>query len=283
MQKHAAGSPRQLSGGGEFQADDSRIWEEAAAQRRWIYLQMEERLRRELAPLLVYFEVDTLVLCLRNLAAGQPDTTVAGMEQSLLREELKRLVLESAALSEVVAGIERYLKGSPLVLEGLAAAYEAKGLQGCEELIRRKFLSLVFSVCDHPAVVDFFRAVVDQYNAISLAKCLRWKKQDVPALFHGGHVRIWKADRTVSENRIARLVRRITGGVRLRGEELHPVRLEPLLHEHLLQGLTRRMRGGDPLVNCIGYVWHGYAAAKKRSGMYHAGRFADNFAGGSEV
>ena len=72
-----------------YQVDDAVIWDAASKERRWIYLQMENALRQALAPLLFYFEINTIVFCLRNLEVRQSGVVAINCEKGLLSEELK--------------------------------------------------------------------------------------------------------------------------------------------------------------------------------------------------
>jgi vacuolar-type H+-ATPase subunit C/Vma6 len=269
--------------GSTFQVDDTVIWGAAAEERRWIYLQMDNDLRATLAPLLFYFELNTLVFCLRSLETPQSESMVDNLEKSLLAAELKNILRAMATPAEVVAKLEKFLGSPALDLDGLAAAYGEGGVQKCEELIRRRFFEQVFSGPSHPEVVSFFCRIIDLKNTMTMAKCLRWKKQVVPGLIDGGHIRLRKADRVPTAAGVVKMVRRCTGGLKVTAGELHPVNLESLLYGHLSRTMARQMRSGNPVECCMGYVWHCFAASRKRSGEYHAALFAEHFPGTGEI
>ena len=266
-----------------FQVDDAVIWDEVSEERRWIYLQMDNALRQALAPLLFYFEINTIVLCLRNLEARQSGVMAVNCEKGLLSEELKEIVLAMDIPASIVLKLERFMGHAGFVMDGLATAYEGGGVQKCEELFRQRFLEQVPVVCSHPEVVNFFRMIIDLKNTLTMSKCLRWKKQEVPMLINGGRIKLRKGDIVPTEYGLKKMIRHFAGGSEAMGGDLHPVELEPLLYAHLSRIMKRRMGSGDPVVCCIGYVWHCFTFTRKWSCDYHAGRFAKQITGNSGI
>ncbi|MCL7486815.1 MAG: hypothetical protein M8357_01400 [Desulfobulbaceae bacterium] len=278
----AARAPITRAGGYTFREDDAAIWDAAAAERQWLYLQMDDRLRKDLAPLLLYGELPTLIRCLRNLEAGRPDAVEVDLAASLLADEVKKIMAIHGPLAEIVGKLERFFVDTALGLHGLAAAYGEGGVHGCEELIRRRYFEQVFIFAGHPEAIWWLRSLIDLRNVMTLAKCVRWKESERSMLIDGGHIGIRKRDQVPSEAGLEKLVRRFVGGGRAPSSDLHPVSLEPLLHDHLSTAMTRRMRSVCPVACCSGYIWHIFASARKRSGEHHAARFAVNFQGQTE-
>lgn len=263
--------------GAAFQVDDAVVWDRALEERRWVYMQMDGAIRKALTPLLFYFEINTIVLCLRSLETRQSGIMAFNSEKSLLAEELKRIVQAMDGPIEIVMKLERFMGRAGFVMDGLVTAYEEGGVQRCEELFRQRFLEQVTDVCGHPEVVNFFRRIIDLKNTMTMAKCLRWERQEVPILINGGRLRPRKGVVVPSESGLKKMVRHFTGGLDATGGELHPVELEPVLYAHLSKIMKKRMRSGDPVVCCTGYVWHCFTVARKRSREYHAVRFAEHF------
>jgi len=253
------------------------IWDEAAAERRWLYLQMDGDLRKDLAPLLVYFELRTLILCLRSLETDMPGAMEVNLTVSLLAKEVKKIVVFRSAPESVIGKLERFLADSPLRLHGLAAAYGEGGVQKCEELIWRRYFEQILAFSSHPEVSRLSRSLIDLRNILTMAKCVRWNEPELPGLINGGYVRIRKADQVPSPATLEEMVRGFTGGRQVAAADLHPVNLEPLLYAHLSTAMRRRMRSMCPVAGCMGYIWHIFTVARKRSGRHHAARFAVNF------
>lgn len=265
------------TGGSRYLADDTVIWDAAAKARRWIYLQMDGNLREILVPVFVHFELRTLVLCLRTLESRQAEFRMVDLEHSLLAKGLKNIFLSPATPAEVIGRVEKFMGDSAFAMNGLVASYGEGGVQGCEEFLRRRFLEQGVAVRRHPAVTGWFRKLIDLRNILTMAKCLRWQVDPTPGLIKGGHLGLRAANQFPAEANLEKLVQRFTGGGKLTTAELHPVKLGPLLHDHLSQQMARRMRSPEPVECCLGYLWHGYAGSRKRSGTYHAARFAEYF------
>jgi hypothetical protein len=260
-----------------YLADDTVIWDAAATARRWIYLQMDGNLRETLAPVFVHFELRTLVFCLRTLGSPHADTGMVDLGHSLLAKGLKNIFLSPATPAEIIGRVEKFMGDSALAMNGLVASYGEGGVQGCEEFIRRRFLEQVVAVSRHPAVTGWFRKLIDLRNILAMAKWLRWQVDPAPGLINGGHLRLRAADQSPAAANLEKMVRRFTGGGKLTTAELHPVSLESLLHNHLSQQMARRMRSPEPVECCLGYLWHGFAGSRKRSGAYHTAHFAEYF------
>lgn len=270
-------APGEQTAGSTYPADDTVVWDAAATARRWIYLQMNGNLRETLVPVFVHFELRTLILCLRTMESPQADTRMVDLGHSLLAKGLKNIFLSPATPAEVIGRVEKFMGDSALAMNGLVASYGAGGVQGCEEFIRRRFLEQGVAVSRHPAVTGWFRKLIDLRNILTMAKCLRWHVDPAPGLINGGHLRLRAADQFPAEANLEKMVRRFIGGGQLTTAALHPVSLGSLLHGHLSQQMARRMRSPEPVECCLGYLWHGFAGSRKRSGAYHAARFAEYF------
>lgn len=268
--------------GSTFQADDAVIWDAAVKARRWIYLQMESNLREALAPLFIHFELRTMILCLRILEGKQDDSKMINLTQSLLAEGIKKMFLSPALPVEVLGKVEKFMRNSVLAMDGLVTSYVEGGMQGCEKFVRKQFLERVVVVSGCPEVVGLFRKIIDQKNIVTLAKSLRWKIDSSSGLISGGYLRMRKADQLPTQATLEKMVQRFTGGSRVTAAELHPLNLEPLLHDHLAHTVAGRVRSGDPVECCMGYIWQTFVVARKRSEKYHAGRFTEYFPAGSE-
>lgn len=256
---------------------DSVIWNAAGDERCWLYGQMEWELRKILAPLFVYHEINTLIAGLRRITAKQPQSRDDHLGYSLLAEGLKKIILGMGSAKEAVASVEKFMAGLPMHADGLSRAYTERGVQGCEELIRTRFFQLAPGSCDHPEVVGFFRTMIDMKNIILVAKHLHWKLPGAPLLIKGGQVKVLRKDSAPTEGDLRLLVRRVVGGQGASAQELNPVALEGVLEEWLAGRMRRLMRSMNPVRCCIGYIWHCFSVTRKRSGDHQAGLFAGYF------
>jgi hypothetical protein len=232
---------------------------------------MNVGLRSTLAPLFVYFEINTLVQVLRNLAAGEPDKIGTVLQHSLLSKGIRDIFRSGKSVSAVLSGFERYCHKHQVDMAGVAAAYEVGGLRKSEEILRGSLLSRALHDSRHNSVTVFLRDLVGMRNLLVLAMGLRWQAASPPPLMEGGSIDLKRAAKDVAENDLRRMVRSWTGGDELSAGQLHPVVLEPVLQSSMLQRITRLRRLGDPVVECIEYIWRFFLITRKRSIRYHGG------------
>lgn len=249
--------------------DDSRYWELAAAERFWLFRQLDRELRAALAPFFVFFELGAVARALRYLAGEKPGDADRSLQTSMLAPKIRTVLRGREGVAEVLARLERSPAGLLLSLAGIRESYREGGLQRCEEALRSRFLTQALARVQQDDLVLFFRAMVDIRNMLTVAKFLRWRPDPAPVLIPGGQVSLpGSAQRTTAEM-LARMVRRWTHGQAPAGDQLRPEHLEPILQEHLLRRLTRRRRSGGVAAACIEYAWRGHAFARECSLRLH--------------
>lgn len=249
--------------------DDSRYWEQAAAERYWLFRQMDAELRRELAPLFVYFELGTMTRVLRYLAGERPGDADRVLRTSMLAPRIRTVLRGREGVTEILSHLERSPAGPALSLVGIRKNYDAGGLQRCEEFLRRRFLEQALAIVRQSDLAFFFRAVVDHRNILAMAKWLRWRPESVPVPVSGGQVALTGSGQQFTAEALARMVRRLTHGPSPTGDQLRPEFLEPVLQAHLLRQVTRRRRKGNVAAASIEHTWRGYAFARECSLRLH--------------
>jgi hypothetical protein len=251
--------------------DDRRYWEAAAAERTWLFHQLDLELRAELASLFVFFELGAMARSLRYLAGGKPDEADRVLESSMLSPKLGTILRGRDGVREALMQLDRFFAGTPLHGAGLGAAYDLGGLLACEEQLRRRFLLRVLEERLPSDLAMFFRAVADIRNILATAKWLRWRPDMQPALISGGRTGLSGKDREMTGGELARMVRSFTRGLDITGEELRPERLEPALQSYLQLDIHRRRRQGGVVAACIDYVFGGFSNARRHSIHLHTG------------
>jgi len=251
--------------------DDNRIWAAAATERQWLFRQMHSGLRCALAPLFVFFEIDTMARVIRYRSLERSREAENVLQGSILAPAIQKVMRGGGGVTEMLAMLEEFCADRGLPLEGLSNEYTAGGLRRSEEMMRSRFLTQVLDEEEKGEVLSFFQDMVDMRNILTVAKALRWKLPEVPLLLGGGNVRLRSLMTRVSADGLAGMIRRWTSGVSLAGEELHPARLEPFLLNHLGRKIHRRQRGGGSVPVCIAYIWQTFMAARDRSLLFHAG------------
>ncbi len=249
---------------------DADIWARELEERKWLFRQMNGRLRDTLAPLFLYFEINTLVQCLRFLEAGRFDEIDPLLDRSLLSAELKKILRHKSGPADAIAGLERFSRNSSLVLKGFVSAYNDRGIQGCEELIRRNFLEQSLQTCTDPDITAFLRDMVDLKNTLAVAKCVRWGRESAPEVVAGGRIRAKVIAQSVTGEGLRQMVKRWTKEDVITDEQLLPVNLEPALYARLLLKMARARRVAGEVVVCIEYILHSFLMSRNRSLLLHA-------------
>lgn len=241
-----------------------------AAQREfaWLYGQMEPGERKLFAPVFGYFELRTLVLCLRNKETGNVGEIGNLLEWSLLPEKLKGILLEETGTAEGMERITAFL-AHDVFRQELKRHFCGEGLSGFERGLTDLYLMQSIGGRPNPAVAEFLRALIDTENIMSLCKQLRWRIPAPPWLSRGGRLRESDLMRVASRGEmagLAPLVRRLTG------EELPAFSPEEVEHQLLCwlgRFLRRRCNEPSGVGLILDYLWSVRMEARNLSLLAH--------------
>ena len=84
---------------------DERIWQALLAEFEWLYGQMDRALRRRVGPVLVLFELKTIVLCVRNKAAHRTIEIDGLLGRSLLGAPLCQALKDEPSVRATIAAV----------------------------------------------------------------------------------------------------------------------------------------------------------------------------------
>jgi vacuolar-type H+-ATPase subunit C/Vma6 len=231
------------------------IGAELVREYRWVYEQMNRRLRRTFAPFFLYTELRTVFMCLRRLKdrkAGALDELLAS---SLLSDIVKDILLDSEDLKDVVVRIEMLFSSQSPRYVGLAETLDSEGLRGVEQQLTDRYLAETVKSGLHPLVKEFFMWLIDSRNAISIYKYLRLDIDKLPSFISGGTIsdaRFQEVAGTEDMLKAGELIQELTG---ITVERPDPTSVEIALYRNI----TRRLRkaGRDPLGvgPILDYLW----------------------------
>jgi vacuolar-type H+-ATPase subunit C/Vma6 len=230
------------------------LWRSLLREQGWVFGQMEEGLRRALAPYFLYTELRTVLICLRLLQSGKTQQIGEVLAGCLLDERVQAVLAERDAEAGA-AGLEEVLVPLSGAFRGLAAEYREAGLRGLEQRIVRNYLESVLVRTLHPSLRELFVRIIDARNILALYKSLKSGARDRSVFIEGG---------TVTTGRLQELLERddllaVTGMVRLASgiaiSAPEPTQVEVALY----RGITRHLKreGRDPLgtVVVLEYLW----------------------------
>ncbi|MDT8419613.1 MAG: hypothetical protein RQ754_04225 [Desulfuromonadales bacterium] len=237
---------------------------------------MNQRLRNRLLPVFEYFELRTLVIALRYLAAGDFSSMSAQLHLSLLHPQIIKLLRETKQVALLTAALERSLAEDYPYFNDLTATYLRQGPGGLEQVLVGCCLQHGIARSRSRQVWEFLRYLLDMRNLQALYKHIRWQVPVAPPILSGGeflperYEKIWQ-EKNLTD--LLELIRKRAKRVDGPGEEG--------VEDYLLRGLSARLSrdGRDPLQLglVIDYLWRCQLEARTR-GLELAG--AEQFATG---
>ena len=246
-------------------ATGQEIAGQSQAERFWLYHQLNSRLRHNLAPVFLFFELKTLVNGLRMRKAR---ASTALLPRTLLCPELQKTLQAEEEAPVLAARIEAlFCARLAPVFSGLAKVYTEQGLLAFERRLYQLFLEhLGVPALEEASVRSFFKDLVDQRNILALAKAHYW--QEPMTFVAGGHLEVnW--ERALAEperaNRVLAALHWESGlpqGI----TELSDLE-DFLLHRQALI-LQRRARGGT-VAQILHYLWQQDILARNRGLLFH--------------
>jgi len=261
-------SPRRGKlGAGSEQA----IWGSLLEESAWLYGQMDERLRGIFSPVFTWFELKTLILCLRTRQRTGGAELEGLLAHSLLAEKARRLLAGAGETAGVAEEICHLFARDDVSYARLRGVYGKEGLDGIERQLATLFLEQVAAEGLHPAVGKFFRYLIDMTNIMTLYKQLRWRIKRPVSSIAGGRMKV-STFRGILEgdglNALPPLVRSLTG---MPAQIPAGVSPEPLLLKGLSRLLRREAREPDGIGLILDYLWRCYMEARNLSILAHCG------------
>lgn len=231
------------------------IWRALLEEYRWVYYQMNGRLRNIFGPFFVYAELRTLLICIRNLKEMKRAKVREMLSSSLLSEELRKILSDSADEFAAVQAIEAKLIRLSGQFSGITEILRQKGLSGFEHELTKRYLSVIVGAGLDPVLKAFFMRLIDARNSLALAKLLKLKTPTEHPFIPGGTIDIVKLKEILnscSRPEIERLLRAMTG------EEITSadnVKLEAALYRGITRSLKKERRSALSIGPILEYLW----------------------------
>jgi vacuolar-type H+-ATPase subunit C/Vma6 len=230
------------------------LWRSLQKEHQWVFGQLDEAMRRTLAPYFLYAELRTITVCLRLIQGGKGQQTGDVLAESLLADDLKT-VLRAEDAATAIAGLEDTLVRLSAGFRGLSALYEERGLRELEQKLVNQYLADVPERPLQPVVREYFRRIIDARNILALYKSLRLASKDATLFIPGGSITVERL-RDLQERddlfAVVALVRQ-AAGITIAAPD--PTQLEVALY----RGVTKflKQEGKDPLGTALilEYLW----------------------------
>lgn len=237
----------------------------------WVYCQMDNATKNIFYHFFLYFEIRTLILCLRNKVAGNSVKIGELLACSLLAKNVKNALAGAEDVFSAVAAVETAFLSLSTAFFGLKETYGEKGLRKLERRLTDTFLEYAAGVKLNPVIGDFVAYLIDFRNIMTLYKHARWELAGSPAFLKGGSIgktRLGEVLAGRESEGMAALLRGLPGvewEIGRSGNPEHP----------LLLGMTRflRLRSREPsgagLV--LEYLWRSYMETVNIGILRHSG------------
>ena len=231
------------------------IWRALLNEYRWVYYQMNGRLRNIFGPFFVYAELRTLFICFRSLKEMKRASVREMLSASLLSEELRKILSDSADEFTAAQAIEAKLRHLSGQFSGITEILRQKGLSGFEHELTKRYLSVIVGAGLNPVLQAFFMRLIDARNTLALAKLLKLETSAEHPFIPGGTIDTAKL-KEILENRsrsdLERLLREMTGEEIASAEN---VKLEAALYRGITRSLKKEGRSPLSIGPILEYLW----------------------------
>lgn len=231
------------------------IWRALLNEYRWVYFQMNRRLRNIFGPFFVYTELRTLFICLRSLKEMKRARTREMLSAGLLSEELRKILSHSADEFAAVQAIEAKFRRLSEEFSGITMILKQKGLSGFEHELTKRYLSVIVGDGLNPVLKAFFTRLIDARNTLALARLLRLETPAEHSFTPGGTIDTVKLSEILksrSRPDMERLLREMTGQEIVSDD---PVRLEASLYRGITRSLRKEGRSPLGIGPILEYLW----------------------------
>ena len=246
------------------------IWEKYLKESAWIYHQMNSRLRSVFQPYFMYFELNTLLTCLRYKAGKGNSAEIERLLYfSLLSKGIKDVLKTDADILSVLKILGKKVSFIRDNSTGLEQVFLKDGLKGAEQKITGALFKYILNVDTHPLIKSFFVFIADARNIITLHKHLKWDTTSGPFFIEGGNIKkiiLNKILHSYNTDALTALVYKQTG-LRIEGPDAS--RVENAL-QRLLTRMIKKWERECPDVGLIlNYLWRCAMESKNLSVIYH--------------
>jgi vacuolar-type H+-ATPase subunit C/Vma6 len=234
------------------------IWKALLREFAWVYGQMDDAAREKFAPFFTWFELKTLILCLRNKVAKNNAKTKELLAAGLLAENLQKILAGERDTFAAVAAVETAFTSHTAAFRGLRDIFRSKGLQGLEQELTDTWLEQTSAAYLHPALRDFIRGLIDFRNLLNLYKRLHWEVPGSPSFLKGGVIGRARLDEVLAARQpagFAALLNRIPG---VHGEVGVSGNPEHLLLRWMTRSLRIKSREPSGCGLLLDYLWRSY-------------------------
>ena len=230
-------------------------WRRLMIEYRWVYGQMNGKLRETFKLFFLYAELRTLFICLRQMRDKKSARFEALLEESLLSDEIRSIFLKAADVPMAVAGISRIFSSLSTAFADLQERYEEGGIRMVERRMTNAYLAYAVETTTHPLMKAFFIRMVDARNIIRLAESVRQESATPPDFIAEGSIPLPQLTAIQQQRDLlatAALVRAYAGA---KIDQPDPAQVEHALYAGTTRMLKRAGREPSGIGPILDYLW----------------------------
>lgn len=218
----------------------------------WVYSLMNGALRQIFGPFFLYVELRTIFICLRYAKGKEFGKIERILSMSLLSEKIKEILRGGENLLSAAGGLENCFTSLSNRFTGLRNIFAESGLPGLERTLSIKYLEHTVHSKLHPVMKDFFIAIVDSRNILSLCKYIRLNETTAPPFISGGSITETMFEIITDRKDIAEISSLVR---KLAGVEPDPANMETSLYRMVTRLLKKAGREPLSLGLILDYLW----------------------------
>lgn len=217
-----------------------------------VYAMLNGALRRIFDPFFLYVELGTIFISLRYAGGKEPGRIERILSTSLLSGKIGEILRRGEDLRSAVEGLEDCFISLSDSFAGLRNVFLETGLPGWERALSVRFLEHEVQSGLHAVMQDFFTAVIDSRNLLSIYKYIKLDAKKVPLFVSGGSIKESMLKKVADRKDLTAMYSLVRG---LTGTEPGLSNIETALYS-MVTGLLRRS-GRDPLSvgPILDYLW----------------------------
>jgi len=257
------------SRGSVVEASPDAAWRRLMKEYRWVYGQMNGRLRDLFRPFFLYAELKTICICLRRMKDRPSAQGEEFFAESLLSNELRTVCLSSPDRSIAIAAISRIFGRLSPAFADLPKYFVDEGLRGVEHRLTGRFLEYAAQQKLHVLIKTFIVRLIDARNLIRLAVSVQQETVSIPDFTAFGSLpgeQLARIQQQKDLMAVGVLVRQYAGVK----TELHdPSQIEHALYRATTRYLKQAERDTPGVGTILDYLWRCSIEAMNMSILFH--------------
>jgi vacuolar-type H+-ATPase subunit C/Vma6 len=189
------------------------VWNNLLLEYKWVYCQMNEKLRNIFSPFFLYFELRNILILIRYKTSSEEKISEI-LKWSLLSKELKRNLIYAKDVFIAIRYIEEAFSPISNNFLKLSTIFKCNGFKQFEHNLIKIYFEGIIESSLEPDIKNFLKYLIDSKNILILYKRLRWNIQEELELIKGGNIDprlLEKCDNEKNIDKILILFKRFTG------------------------------------------------------------------------